>query len=242
MPQLYERLHKKPQNAKDVATWRCELSSLHGKIHEKITDYKLCRVCGVEAGPRLWKDVRQTAAEWNTQAVQLLWEATVETVSTHGTGWSAWREEGTEPPSTALSLPPKLQLEAVPLDQVAELSDGAYAWGRYKTERGLRDKNAGWAVLNQQWQQDRKVRIDLLLEAQQRPAKNPQNLPGLRRSPFIASQDAPGPSRAPPSIPHELPRGQKASPKAKRQQTRLSERPRRMRGTILLPRKHGVLE
>ena len=146
-----------------------------GKLHEKVESSGRCPVCGEHAA-RLWQDSRLTRADWSPTAVRLLWEAVVSTVRAYGTGWSALRVADSNIPAAA--LPPKLQLESIPKDQVEELPGGVYRWGRYKTEPGLSDKEEGWRILDLQWQEDRPIRINLLREVDAQQPKRPQNQPG----------------------------------------------------------------
>ena len=50
----------------------------------------------------------------------------------------------------------------------------------------MENAEAGWSILNQQWQEHRKIRINLLLEMDEQTDKRSQNQPGdklvLRRS------------------------------------------------------------
>ncbi len=138
-----------------------------GALHEKVLKDTDCPVCGATSDVRLWKDSRKPCADWTPRAVQLLWEAVVSTVQTHGVAWSAWRP--VQERLLAAALPPKLQLESIPKDQLEALPGGVYKWGGYKTDAGMTCLEDAWWVLNQQWQQDRTVRINLLKEADAQP-------------------------------------------------------------------------
>ena len=63
------------------------------------------------------------------------------------------------------SLPPKLTMEDIPLDQVHELPGGVFEWGRYQTVPGTQSREKGWECLNTHWQKDLAVRINLLRKA-----------------------------------------------------------------------------
>ena len=127
-----------------------ELEAVHVAVRQKVAQRELCPVC---AGARLWQDARWHGQDWNFGAVRLLWEAVVDTINQYGTGWSAWRPVFKA--EVQRSLPPKLQMENIPLDQVEELPEGVFKWGRYRTDPGTESLEVAWACLNQWWQEDR---------------------------------------------------------------------------------------
>ena len=67
-----------------------------------------------------------------------------------------------------------------------ELPGGVFKWGSWMTGPGMESAEAGWSSLNQQWQEHRKICINLLLEMDEQTDKRSQNQPGdklvLRRS------------------------------------------------------------
>ena len=121
MMHLYVRLFHVPEPGAQLEQWRHELEAVHDAVHEKVTQRELCPVC---AGARLWQDARWHGQDWNFGAVRLLWEAVVDTINEYGTGWSAWRP--VEKAEVQRNLPPKLQMENIPLDQVEELPEGVF--------------------------------------------------------------------------------------------------------------------
>ena len=144
MMHLYVRLFHAPEQGLQLEQRRRELVAVHDAVHEKVTQRELCPVCN---GARLRQDVRRQGQDWNFGAVRLLWEAVVDTINQYGTGWSAWRPVFKA--EVQRSLPPKLQMENIPLDQVEELPEGVFKWGRYRTEPGTESLEVAWACLNQ---------------------------------------------------------------------------------------------
>ncbi len=163
--------HEDPQDQ-----WRNFANALHGASHEKLQESRQCSVC---KGCRLWQDSRWTHADWDFKAICLLWDAVVATVHQYGTAWSAWRPARPTAAVSALpSLPPKLTMEDIPLDMVEEQAGGIFKWGKYHTEPGTQSREEGWAILNARWQDDRKVKINILQEVDDRRQQRPQNQPG----------------------------------------------------------------
>ena len=119
---------------------------------------------------------RKQHADWSFKAVGLLWDLTVRTIREHGIGWQVWRP--TRVVSALHSLPPKLQMEDVPRDEVEELPGGVFKWGRYRTDPGTESLDAAWALLNQRWREDRAIRIGILREADEQQSQSPQKQPG----------------------------------------------------------------
>ena len=162
--------HADPEQRQNV------LDGIHSALHEKLPQSHSCSVC---CGARLWHDARPTQEAWTFNALCLLWDALVSTILQHGSGWSVWRSvQSTRESSSEQRLPPKLQMESIPQDQIQELPKGMFKWGGYKTEPGMKSKEEAWALLNQWWQEDREVRISLLREVDAQKTQRPQNSPG----------------------------------------------------------------
>jgi hypothetical protein len=69
-------------------------------------------------------------------------------------------------------------MEDIPLDQVHELPGQVFKWGGYQTPPGIQSREEAWALLNALWQEDRKIRINILREADEHRSQRPQNQPG----------------------------------------------------------------
>ena len=173
MAELYAHLFQVVVQTQNLEQWRNETNALHSALHDKVVKSSDCPVC---AGSRLWQDSRFEHADWDFKAVCLLWDAVVSTIQKHGTGWLAWRAR--EAVKSVPDLPPKLRMESIPIDQVQETPGGVFKWGQYKTEANTESLEVGWASLNQQWQQDRQIRISVLQEAAEKRDMRPQNEPG----------------------------------------------------------------
>ena len=146
------------------------------QAHEKLPESGQCSVC---TGSRLWQDSRWRNADWDFKTICLLWDAVVATVHQYGIAWSVWRPaRPTAAVSAVPSLPPKLTMEDIPLDQVHELPGGVFKWGRYQTAPGTQSREEGWTLLNARWQEDRKVRINILREVDEHRSQMLQNQPG----------------------------------------------------------------
>ena len=131
MHDLYVYLFCGLEQNSEPEQWRNVVTALHDAVHEKLPKSTQCVVC---TGARLWQDTRKKHADWNFDAVRLLWNAVVSTIDEHGVGWSAWRSM--DAPTAQQPLPPTLQMENIPRDQVQELPGGIFKWGRYQTESG----------------------------------------------------------------------------------------------------------
>ena len=182
MSELFARLfqgvtHQHEATDSDlVEQWRGELHALHDAVHHKLEDRRQCRIC---QGARLWKDCRKQHAEWNFDAVKLLWEAIVSTVCQHGIGWSMWRSSRPSAPGPSPPLPAKLeQVQEVPIDQVQMLPDGRYKWGGYTTKPGMESLEAAHAVIDAEYKEYRRHRIAAITEAHQQSELKAQNHPG----------------------------------------------------------------
>ena len=175
MTELYTHLFQDVEQTQNLEQWRNETNALHSALHDKVVNSSDCPVCA--GGGRLRLDSRKRHADWEFKAVCLLWDAIVSTIQKHGTGWLAWRAR--EAFKSMPDLPPKLLMESIPIDQVQESPGGVFKWGKYKTEANTESLEAGWASLNQQWQTDRQIRINVLREAaEKRDMRRPQNEPG----------------------------------------------------------------
>ena len=107
------------------------------------------------------QDKRWPLSAWNPGKRAALWQAIQTTVRKHGIGWSVWVCISTAPRQP---LPPKLQLESVPISEVEALAGGGFKWGRYKTSSEVTSRDDAWVELNDRWVADRVVRIRLLRE------------------------------------------------------------------------------
>ena len=131
MHDLYVYLFCGLEQNSEPEQWRNVVTALHDAVHEKLPQSTQCDVC---TGSRLRQDMRKKHADWNFDAVRLLWSEVVSTIEKHGVGWSAWRSM--DAPTTQQPLPPTLQMENIPRDQLQELPGGIFKWGRYQTEPG----------------------------------------------------------------------------------------------------------
>ena len=176
MAELHARIFQGSQESSSAERWRSEVNAMHDAVHCKLGESSQCPVC---TGVRLWKDNRWLNVDWNPKALSLLWGAIESTVRQHGIGWSAWRPcRSKDAPSVRPRLPAKLQLENIPRDAVQELPGGVFKWGSWTTGPDVESAEAGWSILNQQWQEHRKIRINLLLEMDEQTDKRSQNQPG----------------------------------------------------------------
>ena len=131
MHDLYVYLFCGLEQNSEPEQWRNVVTALHDAVHEKLPKSTQCDVC---TGSRLRQDKRWENTDWNFNAVRLLWTVVVSTIDKHGVGWSAWRSMDAS--TTQQPLPPTLQLENIPRDQLQELPGGIFKWGRYQTEPG----------------------------------------------------------------------------------------------------------
>ena len=173
MLELYIHLFEYPEHNADLEQWRRKNAILHSALHDKLLSANECSVC---AGSRLRQDTRERRPDWSFKAVGALWDLTVSTIDEHGTGWQAWRH--TPVVSVPRSLPPKLQMEVIPRDQVQELPGGVFKWGRYQTDPGTESLDAALLALTLRWNADRVRRIGILQEANEQQRQRPQKRPG----------------------------------------------------------------
>ena len=152
--------------------WKRDVDELHSVVHHKLLDRDLCPVCVC----RKRHNQGLSRAEWDFNGVTILWEATLSTIHKHGTGWSSWHHSFTS--HSVGSLPPKLQMEDIPIEKVEELPGGVYKWGKYVTAADTESLEAGHACLNERWHEDRRRRINLLREIEQQPPAVQTKHPG----------------------------------------------------------------
>ena len=180
MLELYTNLFRGVEGGMDDPDqWRNFANTLHGASHEKLPESSQCTIC-VEGRRNLRQDKRrQVELDWDFKAICLLWDTVVATVHQYGTSWSAWRAvRSTATVSAVPSLPPKLTMEDVPLEQVIELPGGIFAWGSYRSAPGKQSREEGWSEINEYWRDDRQRRINIIAEADARKNQRPQNEPG----------------------------------------------------------------
>ena len=176
MGEIYSYLFQHREHSADPEQQQHVLDGIHSALHEKLTQSNTCSVCG---GTRLWNDARQTRQPWTFNALCLLWDALTATIIQHGTRWSVWRAvPSTQKSSEEQRLPPKLQMENIPQDQIRELRKGVFRWGSYMTDPGVKSIEEAWTILNEWWQEDREVRISVLREVEIQQTPRPQNSPG----------------------------------------------------------------
>ena len=165
MLNFYTQLHVVPKQADDIARRNEELKCLLISLRDvgAIEDAQL---------GRLRNHNQQHIVEnlFDRQSIGAMWSALV-IAQKHG-GWFQWHWDDTPHPTaqaTERPLPCKLQCEAIPIDQVEQLPDGVFKWGRYKTDPGVHSTlEDGWGELNERWQKDRSIRISVLKENEQR--------------------------------------------------------------------------
>ena len=139
MRQLCERLHINPATAEDDEVRISQLCALHWHLHEKLPKRDNCSVCGDISHIGKYGEERlasprhcETVGEWRFLARQALWQAIQDTVRRSGCAWSIWRPMGVVAPPP-VSLPPKLQLECVPMDKIESLPKGLCPWANTAT-------------------------------------------------------------------------------------------------------------
>ena len=71
-----------------------------------------------------------------------------------------------------MSRPSTLAMVDNPLDEVQELPGGIFQWGHYRTAPGIHSHLEGWQLLNARWQEDREIRVNMLLDVEQRTNNN----------------------------------------------------------------------
>ena len=79
-----------------------------------------------------------------------------------------------------VELPPghRWQGELAP-EQVEEWPGGIFKWGGYVTEPNTESRETSWSILNSQWQEDRKIRINILQGISAKRRKKEGRLPLL---------------------------------------------------------------
>ena len=173
MQELYIHLFEYPEHNIDLEQWQHKNVMLHGALHDQLLSGTECSVC---TASRLWQDQRWKRGGWAFKAVSALWDLTVNTIHKLGIGWRAWRHIPVV--SVARSLPPKLQMEVIPRDQVQELPGGVFKWGSYRTDPGTESLDAALACLNPRWHEDRVRHIGIIREAENQQSQRQQKLPG----------------------------------------------------------------